>query len=86
MTCLLPPMCIFCRHFHHDNAADSGLSCDAYEDIPDEIFSGEVLHHSHYKGDGGIVFILHDELREEFYEVNELREKMNMTTFIKQPL
>ena len=73
MSCLLPPLCLFCRHFHHSDAADVPLSCKAFEEIPDEIFLRHFLHTREFPGDNGVVFELNPEMRSEFDEISELK-------------
>ena len=78
--CLLPPPCLFCRHYRPDAAVDEP-DCDAFEEIPEAIFRGHSDHHDPYPGDGGVRFLLDEALAEEFREVNGLREEMNLRPY-----
>jgi hypothetical protein len=48
-------ICTFCIHLSKD-AALGIHKCDAFENIPDEIWSGENNHQKPYPGDNGIQF------------------------------
>ena len=78
--CLLPPPCLFCRHYN-DEAGIDEPDCSAFDEIPDEIFRGRCDHFEHYPGDGGVRFDLNPEMAEEFEEVNELRSEMELAPF-----
>ncbi len=70
MSCFLPPACLFCIHYHAD-ASGGGVSCTAFDEIPDAIFRGEIFHALPFPGDRNIRFELNQELAEEFAEINE---------------
>jgi len=47
------PQCIECRHFHTDDHTKE--ACDAFpEEIPAEIFDGDLDRTAPYPGDGGL--------------------------------
>lgn len=73
--CLLPPNCFFCEHYHHPDDHGEG-DCDAFTEIPDDIFVGGHEHRSPVEGDRGIRFELDPMMAEEFSEVEELREEI----------
>jgi hypothetical protein len=77
MSCFLPSACLFCTHIQLDRPGD-GVACDAFDEIPDSIFMGEVLHLAPYPGDGGLLFQLDPEQAEAFHEVNQLRREMGL--------
>lgn len=82
--CLLPPQCLFCRHFR----ADAGINdpdCDAFSEIPDAIFRGRYDHAAVFPGDRGVRFELDPAMREEFDEVNALRVEMALPPFQLPP-
>lgn len=81
MSCLLPPPCLFCAHYHHSDAHDDALSCAAFEQIPDEIFCADILHSVGYPGDKGIQFELNQDLLDEFIEINNLRIDMGLEPY-----
>jgi hypothetical protein len=73
--CLLPPNCLFCRHFNrgsHGNEAD----CAAFTEIPEVIFRGLADHTEPFPGDGGVRFDLDPSLAEDFAELVTVREAM----------
>ncbi|MCB2100217.1 MAG: hypothetical protein KDE22_05065 [Rhodobacterales bacterium] len=82
MVCLLPPDCVFCAHFHEDvqweegGSLDDMPSCDAYDEIPWEIFSGDVDHRHPADNDRGLRFALDPAKAEDFKEVEELRHEL----------
>ena len=81
MSCLLPPLCLFCTHYHHSESSSQYLSCAAFNQIPDEIFNGRVSHTVAYPGDSGITFQLNQTMQTEFDEINELRQQMNLQPY-----
>ena len=48
--------CIFCSHLNREKGALGERVCDAFENIPVEIWKGENKHTSPYPGDHGITF------------------------------
>ncbi len=80
MSCFLPPACLFCIHYHTDGA---GVSCDAFDEIPDAIFHGGLTHSRRFPGDKGLLFQLSHEDIDGFREINLLREKMGLTPYIE---
>lgn len=81
MSCFIPPLCVFCSHFDHTDNANDAISCSAFVDIPDEIFTGQFSHTMPYPGDKGITFQLNAEREGEFEEVNKLRCSMNLKPY-----
>ena len=75
IMCLLPPNCLFCRHFNQASEGD-GPDCAAFEEIPEAVFRGEVSHTAHLPGDGGFRFELDPAYSEDFAEVVAVREAM----------
>jgi hypothetical protein len=73
--CLLPPNCLFCRHFNR-TAAGEGPDCAAFEEIPGAVFRGEVSHTDPLPGDGGLRFELDPGYSDDFAEVAAVREAM----------
>jgi len=74
--CLLPPNCLFCKHFHQDARQDEA-DCDAFKEIPDVILTGGHQHSTPIEGDRGIRFKLEPAIAEEFFEVQELRRRLS---------
>ena len=70
--CLLPPICVFCKHFRAESTGDEP-DCAAFAEIPDSIFRGEIEHRQPYPGDGGILFELDPAHEAEFAELVEIR-------------
>jgi hypothetical protein len=83
--CFLPPPCLFCLHYN-DNAGFDDPDCEAFREIPDEIFRGRCDHFEHFTGDGGVHFELNPCMAEEFDEVNELRREMDLPPFRDRPV
>lgn len=73
--CLLPPMCVFCRHYNENVGADEP-DCAAFTEIPDAIFRGDFDHRQAYPGDGGVHFELNPEHAGDFEEVMEMRARV----------
>ncbi len=42
--CMLPPICLFCRHYH-EHAGIDGSDCDDFDEIPEEIRGGDYDSH-----------------------------------------
>ena len=82
--CLLPPQCLFCRHYRVDAGMDDP-DCDAFAEIPDAIFRGRFDHSAAYPGDHGVRFVLDPTMREEFDEINGLRREMALAPFQRAP-
>ncbi len=83
MSCLIPPACVFCRHYHHERneQTDELPSCDAFATIPDEIFLGYFDHNEEFTGDSGIRFRLAEAEREAFLELNAVRRELGLLTY-----
>jgi hypothetical protein len=84
MSCLLPPACVFCRHFHYPppgERLEALPSCAAFQEIPEPIFLGQVDHAEPYPGDVGIRFELIPAERENLLEINEMRVQMGMIPY-----
>jgi hypothetical protein len=83
MSCLIPPACVFCRHYHHErNDCSAGLpSCDAFDAIPEEIFMGRFDHSNAYPGDNGVRFTLIEADRDDFLELNVARGELGLMTY-----
>ena len=83
MVCLIPPACVFCRHYHHErNDRSTEIpSCDAFEAIPDEIFMGRFDHGDAFPGDNGVHFSLIEAERDNFVELNAIREELGLMTY-----
>ena len=71
--CVLPPDCLFCRHYNRTSESD-GPDCAAFEEIPEAVFRGEVTHTEPLPGDGGVRFELDPDYSEDFAEVVVVRE------------
>lgn len=82
--CFLPPQCLFCRHYNLNGGIDD-RDCDAFAEIPDDIFRSRVDHAAPYAGDGGVRFELDPGMRDEFDEINELRIQMELAPFRRDP-
>jgi hypothetical protein len=77
---LLPPQCLFCRHYRADAGMDDP-DCDAFAEIPDAMFRGRYDHAAAFPGDRGVRFQLDPARREGFDEINELRVEMALPPF-----
>lgn len=77
MSCLLPPVCAFCKHIL--NAPEQ--ECRAFQKIPDAIMLGHNDHLEPLEGDGGYQFCLAEEHREAFSEVNDIRQSLGLAAF-----
>lgn len=77
MSCLLPPVCAFCRHLLNEPEQE----CRAFQEIPAAIMNGNCDHSEPYPGDGGICFQLIPEYKEDFAEVNSIRQEMGLSLF-----
>lgn len=73
--CLLPPNCLFCIHYHQD-AEEDDWDCDAFNEIPDEIFIGGHQHLTAVANDQGIRFELDPDYQEEYDDVMDLRRQI----------
>jgi hypothetical protein len=73
--CLIPPMCLFCAHYHQ-TGPNQDLSCDAFDEIPDAIFLGEFDHNRPYPGDRGIRFELDPEQADDYAEAMAIRAEL----------
>lgn len=73
--CLLPPMCLFCRHYNQDSGHDE-RDCSAFVETPDDIFRGYFDHRLAYPGNGGVCFELISEQADDFAEVMSVRQQL----------
>lgn len=78
MSCLLPPVCVFCQHLLE---GDPDKECRAFTEIPGEIMEGRCDHTAPYPDDGGYRFSLIPAELETFLELNEVRREFNLTEF-----
>lgn len=78
MSCVLPPVCVFCQHFLENNP---DRECLAFEEIPSAIMDGKCDHIDPYPGDGGCRFQLIPAERETFVELNEVRREFELPEF-----
>jgi len=87
MICLIPPACVFCRHYHHErNDLSTEIpSCDAFESIPEEIFMGRFDHSEAFPGDNGVLFSLIAAERENFLDLNAVRKELGLMTYRTAP-
>jgi len=88
MSCLIPPACVFCRHYHHEHNDRSTEipGCDAFEAIPEEIFMGRFDHSDAFPGDNGVQFSLIAAERDDFLELNAVREELGLMTYRIAPV
>jgi hypothetical protein len=83
MSCIIPPACVFCHHYHrerNDECADLP-SCDAFAAIPEEIFMGRFDHSDAFSGDNGVRFSLIETEREDFLELNAVRRELGLMIY-----
>lgn len=73
--CFLPPNCIFCAHYNHDDS-DSDWDCLAFKEIPEDILFGGNSHTKAYPGDGGVLFTLNSEHASDYAKIKDLRASM----------
>ena len=83
MTCLIPPACVFCEHYHskRNDQTDELPSCNAFAEIPDEIFMGTFDHSEPFPGDDGVQFRLREAERTDFIELNEVRAEVGLMVY-----
>ena len=83
MSCLIPPACVFCHHYHQERneQTDKVPSCNAFSSIPDEIFMGHVDHSQTFPGDNGIRFRLLEAEKQAFLELNEIRRELGLLVY-----
>ncbi len=83
MSCLIPPACVFCCHYHaaRNERSDGLPSCDAFAAIPDEIFLGRFDHGQPFPGDGGVRFSLIELDRLDFLELNAVRRELGLLAY-----
>jgi hypothetical protein len=83
VSCLIPSACVFCTHYHRERNELTGElpSCNAFGEIPDEIFMGQFDHVHEYPGDSGVRFDLLEADREDFLELNEVRREMGLLVY-----
>jgi hypothetical protein len=53
---LYSDICLNCRHYNWDRSTGDSRVCDAFANIPQEIWDGKNPHTSSYSGDNGILF------------------------------
>lgn len=83
MSCLIPPACVFCTHYHEqrNELSDEIPSCNAFAEIPEEIFWGTFDHAEPFPGDRGIRFRLVEAERRSFLELNEVRRELGLLEY-----
>jgi hypothetical protein len=83
MSCLIPPACVFCAHYHEDRneLKDELPSCNAFAEIPEEIFMGSFDHAEEFPGDRGIRFRLVETERQSFIELNAVRRELGLLEY-----
>lgn len=83
MSCLIPPACVFCEHYHRERneQTDELPSCDAFAAIPDAIFMGEHDHSAGFPGDQGIRFKLNPSEKQDFVELNDIRRELGLLVY-----
>jgi hypothetical protein len=83
MSCLIPPACVFCQHYHEERneQTDEIPSCNAFAAIPEEIFMGTFDHATAFPGDSGIRFSLVEDERPSFLELNEVRRELGLLEY-----
>ncbi|MEZ5447588.1 MAG: hypothetical protein R3E89_00650 [Thiolinea sp.] len=74
MSCLLPPVCAFCEHLLNESDRD----CRAFKEIPETIMLGSHSHDTHLPDDQGYLFQLNPQYREDFEELNTIRQEMGL--------
>lgn len=82
MSCVLPPVCVFCQHFLED---DPERECLAFREIPNDIMDGKCDHTEPYPGDGGYRFQLVPGEMETFLELNEIRREFGLRELCLPP-
>ena len=87
MSCLIPPACVFCRHYDaaRNEHSDALPSCNAFPAIPDEIFLGRFDHSQPFPGDGGVHFSLVELDRLDFLELNAARRGPGLLAYREPP-
>lgn len=73
--CFLPPNCIFCSHYNHE-LDEAENDCQAFNEIPVEIMSGERQHTESYPGDNGVMFHLNPDKTDEYIDYQEMRNSL----------
>lgn len=83
MSCLIPPACVFCRHYHaaRNERSDALPSCDAFAAIPEEIFMGQFDHGEAFPADGGLRFSLVEADRQDFLDLNAVRRELGLLVY-----
>lgn len=78
MSCILPPVCVFCENFlEHDPERE----CKAFVEIPEVIMCGEFDHTEAYPDDNGYRFQLTPSEMQTFLELNEIRQEFGLAAF-----
>ena len=75
MSCFMPPVCSFCKHYLGEDESQD-RECRAFKEIPDDIITGSCDHTTPYPGDSNILFELKEEAREDFEEVELMRKEL----------
>lgn len=78
MSCVLPPVCVFCQHFLEN---DVERECLAFVEIPSAIMDGKCDHTEPYPGDNGYRFRLIPTELETFIELNDIRREFKLLEF-----
>jgi hypothetical protein len=83
MSFWIPPACVFCTHYHDErNERSPELpSCNAFAEIPEEIFTGTFDHAEAFPGDRGIRFRLVEAERQSFLDLNEVRRELGLLAY-----
>ena len=75
MSCMMPPSCSFCKHYLGDSSEER--DCHAFLEIPDDIITGDNDHTDPYPGDNNVLFLLDEDLKDDYKEVQLVREKLS---------
>jgi hypothetical protein len=88
MSCLIPPACVFCTHYHaaRNEHSDALPSCNAFAAIPDEIFMGRFDHSAAFPGDRGLRFSLIESDRLAFQDLNAVRRELGLLAYPEPPV
>lgn len=82
MSCILPPVCVFCVHFLEN---DPERECRAFVEIPGVIIEGKCDHVDPYPDDGGYRFQLIASELATFHELNAVRQEFDLPPFRLPP-
>lgn len=83
MSCMIPPACVFCEHYHHERneQTDRLPSCNAFSAIPEEIILDSYDHSRAYPGDRGVRFSVDERYRTDFVELNGIRQEFGLSVY-----